>query len=59
MIWVKLDSFRNLLVQCNGETKIYHYNTFEEFVDIFRNEYYDNIMFQRNFYNDRNNKGFL
>ena len=44
MIWVKMEALNNLIVECDGITTIHHYDTFEEFINIFKDKYYNNIM---------------
>lgn len=51
MIIIKGDAFKKIIITQNGCCKTYIYNTFDDFIKILKDNYYNEIMSYREFYN--------
>ena len=49
MIIIKTLPFKTLIVRINGCNKIYSYNNFSDFINILKDNYYEDIIYQKEF----------
>lgn len=51
MLIIKTEAFKTLVIRTSSDNFIYHYNSFDDFIEILRNNFYHDIMNERNFLN--------
>lgn len=52
MTIIKTEAFKTLIVISSFDNSIYHYDSFDDFVEILKNNYYEDIMHEKLFLND-------